>query len=101
MQQRDRIDARAAALLTLMCATWAAGQIATKISLMGISANWQAGLRCIGSGLLVLAWARFRKIPLFERDGTLNAGVVCGLLFAAEFAFLFVGLEYTTASRGV
>lgn len=101
MPQRERIDARAAALLTLMCATWAAGQIATKISLAGISPNWQAGLRCIGSGLLVLAWARYRDIPLFRRDGTLGAGIGCGLLFAAEFAFLFVGLQYTTAARGV
>ncbi len=97
----DRIDARAAGMLVLMCMTWAAGQIATKIALAGISANWQAGLRCVGSALLVMAWAKFRRIPLYERDGTLPAGVICGLLFAAEFAFLFVGLEYTTASRGV
>lgn len=101
MPQRESIDARAAALLTLMCATWAAGQIATKISLAGISPNWQAGLRCIGSALLVLAWARYRKIPLFQRDGTMSAGIICGLLFAVEFALLFVGLEYTTAARGV
>lgn len=101
MPQRDRIDARAGALLTLMCATWALGQIATKISLAGISPNWQAGLRCIGSALLVLAWARFRKIPLFERDGSMASGIACGLLFALEFALLFVGLEYTTAARGV
>jgi drug/metabolite transporter (DMT)-like permease len=101
MATHDRIDARAAGMLTLMCMTWAAGQIATKIALAGISANWQAGLRCVGSALLVMAWARLRRIPLYERDGTMAAGLICGALFAAEFAFLFVGLELTTAARGV
>ncbi|MBN9060852.1 MAG: DMT family transporter [Rhizobiales bacterium] len=95
------MDARAAALLTLMCAVWAAGQVATKIGLAGISPNWQAGLRSAGSALLVIAWARYRGAPLFRRDGTAPAGVLCGALFSLEFALLFVGLEYTTAARGV
>ncbi len=32
-------------------------------------------------------------------DGTLQAGLLAGLLFAAEFACIFLGLQYTTASR--
>jgi len=38
---------------------------------------------------------------LFERDRTLRAGVAAGVLFAAEFACIFVGLQFTTASRMV
>ena len=33
------------------------------------------------------------------RDGSLAAGLLAGALFAAEFACLFAGLQYTTASR--
>ena len=37
--------------------------------------------------------------PLFERDGSLRGGLSAGLLFAAEFGCIFLGLRYTTASR--
>jgi drug/metabolite transporter (DMT)-like permease len=36
---------------------------------------------------------------LFDRDGTLVPGIVAGLLFGAEFCFIYVGLAHTTASR--
>jgi drug/metabolite transporter (DMT)-like permease len=42
-----------------------------------------------------------RGIPLWQRDGTLRGGLLAGLLFAAEFGCMFVGLQYTTASRMV
>src|SRR4029453_6551041 len=51
--------------------------------------------------LLVWIWARWRGIALFARDGTGPGGLLAGFLFAAEFACIFIGLEYTTASRMV
>jgi drug/metabolite transporter (DMT)-like permease len=38
-------------------------------------------------------------VRLFERDGSLWAGLLAGGLFAAEFACIFLGLQYTSASR--
>jgi len=38
---------------------------------------------------------------LFERDGSLAGGLLAGSLFAAEFACIFIGLQFTTASRMV
>src|SRR3989442_2729237 len=38
---------------------------------------------------------------LFQRDGTLWAGIGAGLLFAGEFVFIYAGLEHTYASRMV
>ena len=75
--------------------------MAIKVANQGISPMLQAGLRSAVAGVIVLAWAHVRGIPLFERDGTLRAGIAAGLLFAAEFMLLYVGLEYTTASRGI
>ncbi len=49
----------------------------------------------------MLAWARGRGIALFERDGTLRGGLLAGVLFAAEFACIFIGLQFTSASRMV
>jgi drug/metabolite transporter (DMT)-like permease len=61
----------------------------------------QAAARSIGAALLVALWARVRGIPLSSRDGTLAGGLAAGALFAAEFGCIFVGLQYTTASRMV
>jgi drug/metabolite transporter (DMT)-like permease len=49
---------------------------------------------------LVYLWCRYRRIALFERDGTLLPGILAGILFGAEFALIFMGLDYTTAARG-
>lgn len=62
---------------------------------------WQAALRSGVAGLLVWGFAAARGIALFTRDGSLKGGLLAGLLFAAEFACIFLGLQYTTASRMV
>jgi drug/metabolite transporter (DMT)-like permease len=60
---------------------------------------FQAALRFVGATLLLAFWCRWRGVPLLSRDGTLQAGLLAGLLFAAEFACLYIGLQFTTASR--
>src|SRR5690606_10280163 len=67
----------------------------------GIPPMLQSGMRSVVSALLLLAWAHVRGIPLFDRDGSLWAGVAAGAAFALEFLLLYQGLEWTTASRGV
>ena len=47
----------------------------------------------------MLAWSWCRGIALFKRDGTLIAGIVVGVLFAAEFLMIFPAMVYTSASR--
>ena len=49
--------------------------------------------------MLVYAWARARGIALFTRDGSLRGGLFAGALFAVEFGCIFLGLQFTTASR--
>ena len=97
----DRLDARAVLILLACCACWGVNQSVIKIANEGISPILQAGLRSLLSGVLVFAWASARGIRLFERDGTFWPGVVCGLLFGLEFAIIYLGLNFTTASRGV
>ena len=56
-------------------------------------------IAAVGAALLVLAWARWRGIPLWERDGTLVPGLIAGTLFAAEFGAIYSALQFTTAGR--
>ena len=97
--RKDRLDTRAVVLLLTCCALWGLNQVATKVALAEIPPLLQAALRSLGAALLVAAWAAWRGIALWQRDGTTRGGLLAGLLFAAEFACIFVGLQFTTASR--
>jgi drug/metabolite transporter (DMT)-like permease len=89
------------ALMVVLCAAWGLQQVAIKVANAGISPVWQASLRSIGAAALVWAWASAKGIRLFNNDGTLGAGLLSAALFAGEFAFIYWGLSYTAASRGV
>jgi drug/metabolite transporter (DMT)-like permease len=99
--RREHLDALALALLLACCLLWGLNQVAAKLALAEVPPLTQAALRSGGAALLVLAWARGRGIALFDRDGTGRGGLLAGALFAAEFACIFVGLQFTSASRMV
>lgn len=101
MERKTHLDRRAVGLLLLCCLLWGLNQVAAKAALTEIGPLWQAGLRSVVAALLVAAWALARGIKLFERDGSLPGGLLAGALFGLEFACIFVGLQYTTASRMV
>jgi drug/metabolite transporter (DMT)-like permease len=88
-------------LMVALCALWGLNQVAAKVANAGISPVLQAGLRSIGSVLLLMGWSRWRGIRLFESDGSLKAGLAAGAMFAGEFALIYWGLEFTPASRAV
>lgn len=101
MDRKTHLDSTAMALMVVLCAAWGLQQVAIKVANAGISPVWQASLRSIGAAALVWAWASYKGIRLFGRDGTLGAGLLSAALFAGEFAFIYWGLNYTAASRGV
>ena len=99
--RKTALDATAVALLVLLCLLWGVNQVAAKLALAEIPPLLQAAVRSAGAALLLLAWVAWRKLPIWQRDGTGRAGLAAGLLFAAEFACIFIGLQYTAASRMV
>lgn len=100
-QRRERLDGLAIGLLLTCCTLWGVTQVAAKVALADVPPLTQAALRSAGAALLVLAWARGRGMAMFERDGTAAGGLLAGALFAAEFACIFIGLQFTSASRMV
>jgi drug/metabolite transporter (DMT)-like permease len=99
--RKTRLDALAVLLLVGCCLLWGLNQVATKVTLAEIPPLTQAAARSLGAELLVALWARWRGIALWQRDGTTRGGLLAGLLFAVEFGCIFVGLQFTTASRMV
>ncbi len=97
--RKEHLDGLAVGILLACCMFWGLQQVLVKSIMQEVAPLFQASLRCIGACVLLLMWCRVRGIRLFERDGTLWAGLLAGALFATEFACIYLGLRYTAASR--
>jgi drug/metabolite transporter (DMT)-like permease len=91
----------AVAWMLMLCLSWGFNQIAVKLTLPDVPPMLQAMIRSAGALPVLLLIARLRGVRMFERDGTLGAGLFAGLLFGLEFVLLFHGLKLTSASRAV
>ncbi|HYF17139.1 MAG TPA: DMT family transporter [Ramlibacter sp.] len=99
MTRKSHVDALAVACLVGCCAFWGLQQILIKTTVPEVPPLWQASLRFWAAFVLLWLWCVLRGVPLFERDGTLGAGLLAGLLFTGEFACIYLGLRDTSASR--
>lgn len=91
----------AIALMLMLCLSWGFNQIAVKLALPDIPPMLQATIRSSGALIVLFLIARLRGVKMFERDGTLRAGLFAGLLFGLEFVLIYRGLLWTSASRAV
>jgi len=99
--RKSHLDTLAVVAVVVCCFLWGLNQVAAKVALSEVAPLWQATIRSFGGAVLVWAWSRYRGIALFERDASLPGGLLAGALFAAEFLCIFIGLQFTTASRMV
>jgi drug/metabolite transporter (DMT)-like permease len=95
------LDATAIAVTIALCLSWGFNNVAIKLAIHDIPPLIQSASRSVIAALLVGAWTQARGIPLLQRDGTLGAGILAGVLFALEFLLIYRGLIWTTATRGV
>lgn len=98
-ERKEQLDGRAAAILLACCLFWGFQQVLVKATLPELAPVFQAAVRFVGATLILWLWCRWRGVALFGRDGTLWPGLLAGTLFAIEFAAIYAGLQYTTASR--
>jgi drug/metabolite transporter (DMT)-like permease len=91
----------AVALMLVLCGSWAFNQIAIKLALPDIPPMLQAAIRSMLALPVLLLIGRLRGVKMFERDGTLAAGLAAGTLFGLEFVLIYGGLLFTSASRAV
>ncbi len=95
------LSAQAIGLMLMLCFSWGFNQIAVKLALPDIPPLWQGTIRSMAALPVLLLIAHFRGVKLFERDGTLRAGLLLGVTFGMEFVLVYRGLELTSASRAV
>lgn len=97
--RRPHLDLPGAGILLVLCILWGIQQVTIKLALEGVSPIMQSGIRSIVAVALLVAWMRIKGIALFPADGAWRPGMVAGVLFALEFALIYWGLEFTSASR--
>ena len=95
------LDATVAAVIVLLCLSWGFNHVAVKLAIHDIPPLLQGALRSAIATVLIVGWCVLRRIPLFERDGTLLSGLIVGVLFSLEFILIYQGLAFTTATRAV
>nr|WP_284261549.1 DMT family transporter [Bradyrhizobium iriomotense] len=87
--------------MLMLCLTWGFNQIAVKLVIPDIPPMLQATIRSMGALPVLFMIGTLRGAKFFERDGTLAAGLIAGLMFGAEFVLIYEGLRFTPASRAV
>lgn len=99
-ERRDGIDAFAAGAMVVLTLSWGLNQVLVKVANAGYNPVLLTVGRSAIAAVLVFLWCHWRGIRIFERDGTLPAGILVGVLFGIEFVLMFFGLDYTSAARG-
>ena len=97
--RKENLDALAVGILLVCCMFWGFQQVLVKVTVAELPPVFVSAVRGLGATLLLWLWCQWRGVQLFQRDGSLWAGLLVGALFAVEFAFLYIGLQHTTASR--
>jgi drug/metabolite transporter (DMT)-like permease len=95
------LDRLAVSLILMCCLSWGIQQVLAKLALAEVPPISQAAIRSLGGAVIVGTVALWGERGIFTRDGTLWPGIAAGTLFALEFLFLFIGLQWTSASHAI
>ncbi|MBW1742032.1 MAG: DMT family transporter [Deltaproteobacteria bacterium] len=87
------------AILLVLAVIWGANMAIIKIGARELPPLLMAALRSAVASACLYIWIKSKKISLFPSVNVLVHGIVVGLLFGSEFAFIYVGLQHTLASR--
>ncbi len=99
MERKSQIDLIGALALIAFALHMAFNQVVIKVTTGGFNPVFAAGLRSLGAVVVLLIWMRLRGISFRLPRAAWPAGIVIGLFFTFEFAFLFVALDLTTVGR--
>jgi len=99
MDRKDHIDLFGGSVLLAFSVLLGLNQVMIKVVNAGLQPVFSAGMRSALAFVLVLGYALWRRKRLSISDGSLVPGILTGCLFATEFIFLFVALDFTTVAR--
>ena len=99
MERKSQIDVFGAVALTGFAVFLAFNQVVIKVTNEGIQPVFFAGVRSAGAVVCLWLWLKWRGIPVQSSRAGVIWGIFAGLIFGAQFLFLFVALDLTTVGR--
>jgi drug/metabolite transporter (DMT)-like permease len=101
VNHRQALDAKASAIMFVLCLLWGLQQVVLKWAASDISALMQIALRSALSALMVYPLIQSGVRHQLWSRRFLPAGLLVGLLFSAEFYLIAEALRYTSASHTI
>ncbi len=86
-------------MLLVLAMIWGGNYAAIKIGARGVAPLFMAFVRSLVAGFCLFLWMQIKTIPLFPDRTLVWHGLAIGLMFGAEFGCIYLGLNYTLASR--
>ncbi len=99
MTRKSHIDLIGAVALIAFALNLGFNQVVIKLANGGFQPVFMAGLRSVGSGVVLMIWMWARGIPLALPRAAWFGGGLAGVLFAVEFILLFQALDLTSVAR--
>ncbi|MSQ47420.1 MAG: DMT family transporter [Deltaproteobacteria bacterium] len=93
------LDFFATALTILLCAIWGGAFIGIKISTIDMPPLGSGAARFALTSVVLLAWARYHRVPLRCRQADIGTLAVTVVLFFYINITAYVGTSWTTAGR--
>lgn len=97
---RTQLQWQPIAVLLIIAMVWGSNMAFVKLASRDIAPLFMAGIRSMVAAICLYIWMKAKGLTLFPSRIIIFHGVVAGLLFGTEFGFIFIGLQYTLASRG-
>ena len=99
MTQKANIDTFGAICLIAFSLLLGINHVVIKVVNNGLQPIFFCGLRSAIAALFIMFWMKYKRIPIEFPKADFKIGVLAGSIFAAEFLFLFLALDYTTVIR--
>ncbi|MBT8371247.1 MAG: DMT family transporter [Desulfobacterales bacterium] len=88
------------AVLLIIAMIWGSNMALIKVAARDLAPMFMAGIRSLVASICLYIWMRARGLAFFPSKTILVHGIVIGLMFGFEFGLIFIGLNFTLASRG-
>ena len=99
MEKKNKIDTFGAIALISFSLLLGINHVVIKIVNVGLNPIFFAGIRSFIAFLFIIIWMKFTRKPIvFNKKNTIIC-LIAGLVFALEFLFLFLALDFTSVSR--
>ena len=100
-KERKNLSFRAASLDLVLSFLWGGHPTALKIALPYAPPIRQGWMRFVISAIVILFWARYKKVSLIPTKAEIKPLVQLGILFSVQLLFLNIGISKTSVSSSV